>query len=1022
MHRKTIRTAACAISVAMIAASSLSGCGSSLSEVNSSESIETASNSTETASTAEEEAGGEAPEGAPGEAPGGPGGGPGGAAESTSKVSVTEGEWSFDLITTGEGDNATVTSTITYYAGKTDEVVIVPSVLGGAPVTEISSQAFGHHGEIMAVYVPDTVTKVDEWAFYDLNTASIISFANPDVEIDDAAFQSSGNADLYLPEGTSTTEAGGKTVISDGTELINLEIENSESAAIAGGNYLNVSSSADYSISVDDIASIAVSASGEESDVSYADGKISFSGDAYVAEEEVVEINDKFADKVSANDLVKTLWYLSEDDAKELNEKIASDESYSEVKSLLNYEEGYYINGNKVELADDCIAYDVKTGEEVEKDSETEHFSDTGIGSYKYMTYEDSDNDGKIDVIYYSPYGVNYSYETTTISSSNENLDGLSARDTLNPNYLSFANAVVKASGEGNEVHEDSLIASTSDDGNKVEADSNEERSIIWASDYASVSVDHVEGTSTSKANWAKMSYVNSLSAYNVEIAMEWGMNALLYATNGGSVTAGSLDGETSVFTANGDGANGVIAGGSGSKAGTADAPSDTANVKVYNAEFNLEGWNNHVADCVYGGYAYLEKVKSTTGKKGSYSVGQASAVANDFGNGVVDVVDFDTTVYGNRSAGGYVIGGGVITAKNSSFTSIVDSALVIASGGTYKVSDSKLTGMIGIRNRGGINMDSTSTFDNVSVTVNRDFSDYVTGDTAKKAVEAWQKASGDTKLIHYMMSDADMTIGQLCDNYDISEADKKTLLSTLSELAGESYTDDTPLRNSVLDNTYYNYSAGQYTGDTDYSDVPYLTVGSAYGGLVSSVMEFESAGENLEFTGSTFTNNNGEDYDYLIASEAGSAPVINFTDSTASGIIWNEGDVNRVVEGMSEDRSSSLTVNFDSTDFEGSFADGSNGLWEVDELSYTNGNGEESSLNGNYYGAESNYGITASFSGDSKWTVTHDSYLGSLTISDNASIEAPDGYELKMTVDGKETKIENGTYTGKVIITLVKK
>ncbi|MCR4746228.1 MAG: hypothetical protein K5894_13490, partial [Lachnospiraceae bacterium] len=168
MHRKTIRTAACAISVAMIAASSLSGCGSSLSEINSSESIETASNSTETASTAEEEAGGEAPEAAPGEAPGGPGGGPGGAAESTSKVSVTEGEWSFDLITTGEGDNATVTSTITYYAGKTDEVVIVPSVLGGAPVTEISSQAFGHHGEIMAVYVPDTVTKVDEWAFYDL--------------------------------------------------------------------------------------------------------------------------------------------------------------------------------------------------------------------------------------------------------------------------------------------------------------------------------------------------------------------------------------------------------------------------------------------------------------------------------------------------------------------------------------------------------------------------------------------------------------------------------------------------------------------------------------------------------------------------------------------------------------------------------------------------------------------------------------------------------------------------------------
>ena len=1016
MHRRTIRIVACAIAVAMMSVSSLSGCGSS---VSSSESTEITAASTESTEV-NEIAGNKGAPGAPGDAPGGPGGGPGGAQESSSKVSVIEGDWSFDLITTGEGDNATVTSTITYYAGKTDEVVIVPSVLGGAPVTEISSQAFGHHGEIMAVYVPDTVTKVDEWAFYDLNTASIISFANPDVEIDDAAFQSSGNADLYLPSGTSVKEAGGKTVVTDGTELLTVEIENEEAAAIAGGSYLNVTKSSDYSITSDDIAAIAVSASGEASDVSYSNGRVTFSGDAYVAEEEVIEVNEKFADKVSANDLINTLWYLSADDAKELNEKIASDESYSDVKSLFNYEEGYYLNGNKVELADDCVAYDVKTGEEVNKDSETAHYSATGVGSYKYMAYEDTDNDGKIDVIYYSPYGVNYSYETTTISSTNENLDGLSARDKLNPNYLAFANAVLKASGEGNDVHEDSLIADSSKDGAKVEAATNEERSILWAADYASVSVDHVEANSTSKANWAKMSYVNSLSAYNVEIAMEWGMNALLYATDGGSVTAGSLDGETSIFTANGDGANGVIAGGSGSKAGTADAPSETSNVKVYNAEFNLEGWNNHVADCVYGGYAYLEKIKSTTGKKGSYSVGQASAVANDFGNGVVDVVDFDTTVYGNRSAGAYVIGGGVITAKNSSFTSLIDSALVIASGGTYKVSDTKLTGMMGIRNRGGINTDSTSTFDNVEVTVKRDFSDYVTGDTAKKAVEAWKKASGDVKLMHYMMSDADMTIGQLCNNYDISDADTKTLLSTLSELAGETYTEDTPLRNSVLDNTYYNYSAAQYTGDTDFSDIPYLTVGSSYGGLVSSVLEFESAGENLVFTNSSFNNTNGEDYNYLIASEAGSAPVITFTDSDANGIIWNEGDVNRVVEGMGENRSSSLTVTFDSSDFEGSFSDGSNGLWEVDNLEYTDANGDRSSLNGNYYGAEGNYGITATFSGDSKWTVTHDSYLGSLTISDSASITAPEGHKLVMTVDGKETEIKNGTYSGKIVIKVV--
>lgn len=1001
------------ILAAALSMSALAGCGSSVTD----QATEASAESSETAATDAEAA--DAKGDAPGEAPGGAPGGAPGAEEKSTKVSVTEGDWSFDVITTGEGENATVTSTITYYSGKDAETVIVPSVLGGAPVTEIASQAFGHHGEILAVYVPDTVTTVDEWAFYDLNTASLISFANPDVAIDDAAFQSSGNAELYLPSGTSQKEAGGKSVVTSGTSEITVELENSESAAIAGGTYLNVDGQ--YSITQDDIADLAVAASGEDSDVSYSDGKVTFSGDAYVAEAQVVSINKAFADKVKESDLTKTFWHLSADEAKEANEKIAESESYSKVSSILNFEEGYYINGNKVELDPDVKAYDVETAEEIEKDSSTGAYPSTGSGQYKYMTYEDTDNDGDIDVIYYSPYTVDYTYDATTITSDNENLNGLSARDTLNPNYLTFANAVIAADGVSENVVEDSLSLDTSKDGDAVGAAANEERSVLWANNYGTISVNHLDATSTAVANWAKMSYVNGLSSYNVEIAMEWGMNALLYATNGGSVTVGDLDGETSTFYANGDNANGIIAGGSGTETGKSTATQDTANVNVYNADFTLEGWNNHVADVVYGGYAYLEDITSTTGIEGSYAVGQASALANDFGNGVVDVKDFETTVYGNRSAGAYVIGGGVITAKDSSFTSKADSGLVIASGGTYKLDNTKAEGAIALRNRGGINTDSTSTFNKVTLTANKDFSSYTTGDKAKKAVEAWEKASGSTELMHYMMSDADMTIGKLCDNYSISDADTKTLLETLSDIAGTTYTEDTKLRGSVLDNTYYNYSAGAYTGDTDYSDVPYLVTGSAFGGLVSSVMEFESAGENLEFTDSSFKNTNDSDYNYLVASEAGSAPVITFTNSDASGIIWNEGDVSRTVEGMNDSRSSSVTVTFDGSDFEGSFADGSNGLWEVDGLSYTDASGSESSLNGNYYGAEANWGITASFTGDSTWTVTNDSYLGSLTLADSASIKAPEGYKVKMTVDGKDTEIKAGTYTGKIILTLEK-
>jgi len=500
---------------------------------------------------------------------------------------------------------------------------------------------------------------------------------------------------------------------------------------------------------------------------------------------------------------------------------------------------------------------------------------------------------------------------------------------------------------------------------------------------------------------------------------MEWGMNALLYATNGGVISVGSLEGETSTFSGVGDAANGAIAGGSGTQAGTADAPSETSAVHIYNAEFNLEGWNNHVADVVYGGYAYLEKVNAVTGKPGSYAVGQGSALANDFGNGVVDVKDFHAVVYGNRSAGAYVIGGGVITAQDSSFISKMDAGLVIASGGTLKINDSEATGQIALRGRGGINASSVSEFNGVTFTAEKDLEGYVTGDVAASAVAAWQSASGGTALIHFMMSDPDMTLGLLCDYYGISDDARAALLSELSEMAGIAYTEGTLLRNCLLDNTYYNHSAGAYTGTTDFSDISYLTVGSAFGGLVGAVIGFESAGVTLNMSGCGFASKNGEDYNYLISSEAGSDLTVNFTASDASGIIWNEGSVNRAVEGMPGDRSSKLSVRFDDSAFTGSFADGGSGLWEVSGLSYTNGAGETSSLNGNYYGASANWGISAVFGQGSVWTVTHDSYLGSLTIEDGAEIIVPEGRSLSMTVGGAKTAMAAGAYSGGVVISL---
>lgn len=935
-------------------------------------------------------------------------------------VSATEGDWIFKITTSGD----TVTSTITSYAGKSKATVIVPSILGGAKVTAIAAQAFGHHNEIAAVYVPDTVGKVEEWAFYDLNTATVFSFANPKVEITEGAFMSSGNAVLYLPADTTQKRAGGKTVVTDSTQVVSVTIENETKAAIAGGNYLNIGADDNENqITVQDITGIASGVFTQRSDEANGITVITFSGDDYTVTEQELVIAAPFQAIISSDSLNKTFRALTKEDASRLNQTIAGSSSYRGVKNLLCFTEGYYVNGNKVTLGKDVVAYDIATGAELYGPGKATAALPNANPNlyYQYVEYRDQDDDGDIDVLYYSPYRISYSYGTVDIVSDHANLSGLSARTVLNPAYLSFANAVIKAKGSTDVQSYPSLEADTAKNGDKVGAGINQERSVLWADDYGAIQVERLQASSTSSGNWAKMSYEAGLDAYNMEVVMEWGMNAVLYATNGGVVTVGSKHGERSAIYANGDGANGVLAGGAGSKAGTKDAKPETSKIYVYNTDFTLEGWNNHVADVVYGGYAYLEDVKATTGMAGSYAVGQGSALANDFGNGVVDAKNFHATVYGNRSAGVYVIGGGVINAQDSSFLSTMDAGLVVASGGTLRMENSLATGQMALRNRGGVTPNATSVFSNMSFIADRDITGYVTGDQAHQAMEAWKAASGGSALAHYMMSDSAMTIGQLCQNYGIDKAGEETLIDALSKAAGQAYTEKTLLRNSVLDNTFYNYSAGQYSGDTDFSAIPYLTVGSSFGGLTSAVFEFEAAGVKLELNHSTFKNTNDANYNYLVASEAGSAPVLNFNQSDANGIIWNEGDTARAVEGRRADRSSSLTVRFTGSTFAGSFADGYNGLREVPGLSYTDAEGDQFGFNGNYYQGKPNWKNSASFDKDSVWIVTHDSYLGNLTLESGARLQAPAGSSLRMTVDGKETAIQPGTYQGQIIIKVIK-
>jgi hypothetical protein len=63
--------------------------------------------------------------------------------------------------------------------------------------------------------------------------------------------------------------------------------------------------------------------------------------------------------------------------------------------------------------------------------------------------------------------------------------------------------------------------------------------------------------------------------------------------------------------------------------------------------------------------------------------------------------------------------------------------------------------------------------------------------------------------------------------------------------------------------------------------------------------------------------------------------------------------------------------------------------------------------------------GTTATFDSTSKWVVDKNCYLSGLTLAPGAQVEAPAGKVLTMTVDGVETPVAAGTYTGKIVLTV---
>ena len=161
-----------------------------------------------------------------------------------------------------------------------------------------------------------------------------------------------------------------------------------------------------------------------------------------------------------------------------------------------------------------------------------------------------------------------------------------------------------------------------------------------------------------------------------------------------------------------------------------------------------------------------------------------------------------------------------------------------------------------------------------------------------------------------------------------------------------------------------------------------------------------------------------------------GAAPIVTIKNSTMSGDILNtaamEGDEYTATSGPAGEgvrTARSLEVTFDGSNIQGAVSLGKD-TWGITHFA----SGSNDSLDIGY--AESTelgmfrddgFGLKLSLSNGSVWTVTKASYLTELTIDSDSQIAGIDGASVTMTVDGKETPVKEGTYTGEIVITPAK-
>ncbi len=115
----------------------------------------------------------------------------------------TEREREIEAFTDFEFEVINGGAVITKYSGNAEEVVI-PSELGGAPVTELGYYAFEAKWDLKSVTIPDTVTGIGEFCFSDCSSLVSVTLPESLTYLDRGAFAACTSLpELNVPAGVS---------------------------------------------------------------------------------------------------------------------------------------------------------------------------------------------------------------------------------------------------------------------------------------------------------------------------------------------------------------------------------------------------------------------------------------------------------------------------------------------------------------------------------------------------------------------------------------------------------------------------------------------------------------------------------------------------------------------------------------------------------------------------------------------------------------------------------------------------